>query len=228
MRADRLITTLLLLQSRGRLTARDLATELEVSERTVMRDMEALGAAGVPVYSIRGAGGGYEIWDGFRSQLTGLTAEEAAAIGLIGAPRTAAALGLGEARQRVELKLRQALPPHLRDESTELQNWFHDDEEVPTEPELARVLVDVRVAITRGRVITARTSLRSANSKALHPLGLVRKSGAWHLVALVMGRPEAFPLASLSDVRATGRTFERPASFDLAEFWQNRSTTGLI
>ena len=127
MRSSRLLSILLLLQTRRQLTARELAEELEVSLRTIYRDVEALAAAGVPVYADQGRAGGYRLVDGYRTKLTGLTEQEAAALFMVGMPGPAAALGLTEETSGAELKLLAALAPDQRDRAGRLKNRFHLD-----------------------------------------------------------------------------------------------------
>src|ERR671918_1006935 len=174
MRASRLVTLLLLLQNRGRLTAAELARELEVSERTIHRDVDALSEAGVPIYAERGPLGGVQLVDGYRTRLTGMTAEEAEALFLSGLPGPAAELGLGTVMTAARLKVLAALPPELRSRASRLverfhldaSGWFSVDEEAPHLPLLA-------AAVWQGRVVEI-SYVRdgSAVERRLEPLGV--------------------------------------------------------
>ncbi|MFJ8213192.1 helix-turn-helix transcriptional regulator [Streptomyces sp. NPDC096033] len=229
MRADRLLSLLLLLQSRGRMTAPELAAELEVSVRTVYRDVEALGASGVPVCVDRGPAGGYRLMDGYRTRLTGLTDAEAGSLFLAGAPGPARDLGLGAVVATARLKLEAALPAALADRARLVQDrfhldapaWFRDADPVPHLAEVARAVWEQRTLRAEYRRWSGELRLRE-----LHPLGLVLKGGIWYLVAGVAsmaGSPRTYRVSRLLAVAETGGTFERPAGFDLAAHWEESS-----
>jgi len=189
MRASRLLSLLLLLQTRGRMTAQQLANELEVSVRTVYRDVEALSAAGVPLYGDAGHGGGYQLLGGYRTRLTGLTAAEAEAEALFlsGLPGPAAELGLGSVLAAATLKLRAALPASLRENADRLSErfyldapgWYHRPEDVPYLPVVASAVWDRQVI----QVTYQRWKEPTEVTRRLEPHGLVLKAGIWYVVA---------------------------------------------
>jgi len=228
MRASRLLSVLLLLQTRGRMTAQQLANELEVSVRTVYRDMESLAAAGVPLYGDPGHDGGYRLVDGYRTRLTGLTSEEAEALSLAGLPGPAADLGLGTVLATAQLKLTAALPDELRDQTGEIRQRFHLDtsgwyaETDPT-PHLAAV-TDAVWRQHRVRIRYRRWKAPQEVTRTLEPYGLVLKSGRWYLVA---GRPEqvrTYRISQILWIEVLQDHFERPPGFDLAAHWQSYLT----
>jgi predicted DNA-binding transcriptional regulator YafY len=229
MRASRLISTLLLLQTRGRLTAQELADELEVSVRTVYRDVESLSAAGVPVYADRGPAGGYQLVDGYRTRLTGLTPDEAESLFLVGIPGPAAELGLGTVLAAAQLKLLAALPPELRSRAGRVRERFHLDapgwfRDADQPPHLAAIADAVwnqqRIRIRYDRWETHAGGARLNDvTRTLEPLGLVLKSGVWYLVALPAGQTRTYRVSRVLDLEALSEHFERPACFDLAEAW---------
>jgi predicted DNA-binding transcriptional regulator YafY len=225
MRASRLVSLLLLLQTRGQMTAADLARELEVSVRTVHRDVEALSESGVPIYAERGPHGGIRLVDGYRTRLTGLTAEEAEALFLSGLPGPAAELGLGTVVTAARLKVLAALPAELRGRATRLverfhldaAGWFQTGEPVPHLGELSEAVWGeqrVEVDYERGEGKVARV---------LDPLGLVLKAGVWYLVALADGEPRTYRVSRVTGVRVLDERFSRPARFDLPSFWAESS-----
>jgi len=217
MRADRVVSMMLLLESRGRMTAKQLAEELSVSRRTVMRDIEALGMAGVPIYSTRGRDGGFHIWEGFRSQLRGITAEEAAALSLLGTEELASQLGLGDAVGRVRLKIEQALTPELANEMATINQRFHHDAMPMRGEPPSKAIAFFEVAVRRRRVV--RTSTPDEAGIELHPLGIVLKAGEWFLVAELHGERLGFPIADLHTYATTGARFPYPEDFELRDWW---------
>ena len=221
MRASRLVQLLLFLQTRGRTTAAVLARELEVSERTIHRDVDALSAAGVPIYAERGPHGGIQLIDGYRTRLTGLTAEEAEAVFLSGLPGPAAELGLGTVVAAARLKILAALPSELRVRASRLverfhldaAGWFHASEEVPHLAALADAVWEAR----RVKLIYGRGDREV--DRSLDPLGLVLKAGVWYLVAASDGGVRTYRVSRVRTVIATGEPATRPADFDLAAYW---------
>lgn len=225
MRADRLLSLLLLLQSRGRMTAPELAAELEVSVRTVYRDVEALGAAGVPVAADRGPAGGYRLMDGYRTRLTGLTGAEATSLFLAGAPGPARDLGLAAALTSAQLKLRAALPATAAGRAARVQErfhldapaWFRDADPVPYLGAVAGAVWDQRVVRARYRRWAGEVE------RELRPLGLVLKGGIWYLLAGRAGDVRTYRVSRFLGVEVLDGTFDRPAGFSLAAHWAESS-----
>ncbi|MEU9836911.1 YafY family protein [Streptosporangium sp. NPDC048047] len=224
MRASRLLSLLLLLQTRGRMTATELARELEVSVRTVYRDVEALSSAGVPVYSDRGPAGGYRLLDGYRTRLNGLTAEEASSLFLAALPGPATQLGLGEVAANAELKLLAALPPEPRSHATRMRERFHLDvpgwyrgaDEAPFLAEVSEAVWDQRPL----RMTYRRWGPRDVERVA-EPYGLVLKGGSWYMVAAVGGgEPRTYRVSRIVSAEVLAGRFDRPAGFDLAAYWE--------
>src|SRR5437870_3876306 len=185
MRASRLVSVLLLLQSRGGQTAAELARELEVSVRTIHRDVDALSASGVPIYAERGPHGGIRLVEGYRTRLTGMTAEEAEALFLSGLPGPAAELGLGTAVAAAQLKVTAALPTELRSRASRLVERFHLDAGAwfsGNEPVPHLATVSEAVWASRRLEIAYRRD-DGAVSRVLEPLGIVLKAGIWYLIA---------------------------------------------
>lgn len=221
MRASRLVSLLLLLQTRQKMTATALAEELEVSLRTVYRDVEALGAAGVPVYAESGPGGGISLVDGYRTRLTGLTPEEAGTLFLAGVPGPAAQLGLGALLAAAQLKVLASLTPELATHASraaerfylDVPGWYQSAEDLPCLAPLADAVWSGRRAVLsyrhRDRVVR----------RTVDPLGLVLKGGTWYLVAAKRGSPRTFRVSRIRTLTVTDERFDRLDDFDLARYW---------
>lgn len=233
MRADRLLRLLHLLQRHGRLPARRLAEELEVSERTVLRDMEALSAAGVPVYLQRGRNGGCCLVEGYRTDVSGLTPAEAQALLFWSGGDAAGELGLGPELGRAVAKVAATVPAPSLDEADALasvlvvdrRRWFTAAEEVPLLPVL-------REAATAARRV--RLSYRAAGDadpavRTVDPYGLVENAGRWYLLAAHRGRPRMYRVSRIASARTLDEPARRPADLDLAAEWarlRDRLETG--
>lgn len=223
----------LLLQSRPSMTAAELARELEVSERTVTRDAQALSEAGVPVYADRGRAGGYRLVGGYRTRLTGLARGEAEALFLSGVPTALREMGLQDAASAARLKVSAALLPSLRDASRTAAQRFHlDAPDWFREPRTPGLLPAVADAVWDDRRVTARYRRGEEEAvRELEPYGLVLKAGVWYLCARVAG-PGAgsegsafrvYRVDRFTAVEAAGERFERDGGFDLPGFWQERA-----
>jgi predicted DNA-binding transcriptional regulator YafY len=216
MRASRLVTLLLLLQTRGRLTAAELARELEVSERTVHRDVDALSEAGVPIYAERGPHGGVQLVDGYRTRLTGMTADEAEALFLSGLPGPAAELGLGTVMTAARLKVLAALPGELRARASRLverfyldaAGWFRGAEPVPHLSTLAEGVWESR------RVTIEYERGDQSVGRVIDPLGLVLKAGIWYVVAVHEGQLRTYRVSRVTGAAIGDEQFERPRDFE--------------
>jgi predicted DNA-binding transcriptional regulator YafY len=221
VRASRLVSFLLLLQARGQLTAAELAERLEVSERTVQRDAQALAAAGVPIASVRGPAGGYRLERGYRTRLTGLDAVEAEAL-FVG---PAAELGLGRELAAARLKLLASLPAELQERASraaqlfhvDARGWFREEDRVPHLPVVA-------AALWRGRRLDMRyREGATVVSRRVDPLGLVLKAGVWYLLARRRGEERVYRVSRIVTAGERSEDCERDADFDLAAAWSSRS-----
>jgi predicted DNA-binding transcriptional regulator YafY len=223
-----LVSLLLLLQARGRLTAEQLADELEVSVRTIYRDLEALSAAGVPVYAEPGRHGGCRLVDGYRTRLTGLTTKEAEALFAAGVPGPVGDLGLGTVLGAARLKLLAALPEDLAERASlaaqrfhvDAPGWFRASRREPHLGALAAAVWEDR----RVDVLYRHPGDDPPAPRALDPLGLVCKAGTWYLVARRDGELRTYRVSRIVELTVRDEQFDRPAAFDLAVFWSDAVT----
>jgi predicted DNA-binding transcriptional regulator YafY len=229
MRADRLLSILLLLQVHRRLTARDLARRLEVSERTIHRDMEALSGAGVPVTAARGARGGWALLEGYRTNLTGLNEAEIQALFLTRPPRLLADLGLDKAAEAALIKLLAALPSMHRRGAQDVRQRIHVDTAGWRQPEEAvPLLPTLQEAIWLERKLRFTYERGDGGVERLvDPLGLVAKGSIWYLVAAVAGDLRTYRVSRMQQATVLDEPCARPPDFDLAAYWE-RSTASFI
>lgn len=226
MRADRLLSIVMLLQARGKMTSSELAEKLEVSRRTVLRDLDALSTAGVPLYAEGGHGGGITLDDGYRTSLTGLKESEVRALFVAGDQGLLRDIGLGDAADAMQRKLSAALPEAHREAVDRLRQriyidprwWWHDDSEQPFWRELQdAVQQDRRICITyenyQGELA----------ERELAPYSLVAKSGYWYLVALHADALKTYRVSRIHALTVLTETFVRDPAFDLSEYWRTHS-----
>lgn len=222
MRADRLLSILMLLQARGRMTARALAQELEVSERTIYRDMDALSVAGVPVYTERGPGGGCQLIEDYQTRLTGLTDSEVQALAMLQTPRPLQELGLGAPLRAAMLKVLASLPDARRDDDARVR--LHVDpepwsaEERPAVPLLSMVY---EALVQQRRLRISRLApFGSAVVRVVDPYGLVAKAGRWYLVCGDGGHTQTRRIDHLLEATPLDEPAIVPPDFDLAAHWE--------
>ncbi|HLG76625.1 MAG TPA: HTH domain-containing protein [Ktedonobacteraceae bacterium] len=218
MRADRLLSLLLLLQTRGRMTAQALAEYLEVSERTIYRDIEALSFAGIPLYSEHGPGGGYELLDGYQTRLNGLTIQEVRALFLLSISTPLADLGLDQTLEDAFLKLSAALPAPSREQAAQVRQRIYMDTAQPAHS--GRVISHlgcIQEAIWND--CTLRLTYQGYYRRFFDPYGLVSRHGTWYLVGASAGMIHVVHVAHIRAAELTERHFTRPAEFDLVTYW---------
>ncbi|MBL8222737.1 MAG: YafY family transcriptional regulator, partial [Bryobacterales bacterium] len=224
MRADRLVSILLLLQSNRRLTAGELARRLEVSERTILRDMDALTLSGVPVTAERGVGGGWRLVAPYQTKLNGLTPAEIQSLFIARPPRLLADLGLGAAATAAWIKLQAALPGGMREQAEfvrqrilfDTRGWRDSGEPGPELP----VLLD---ALWRGRQLRFHyeRALGDSGSRTVHPVGLVARNNIWYLVTWNEAEHRTYRVSRMREACALEEPAQRPEPFDLAEYWEH-------
>lgn len=224
MRADRLLAIVDLLRRHGRMSAAELARRLEVTPRTVMRDLDSLSTMGVPVYSERGRAGGYRLLPGFRPPAEDLTAEETRALLLPGGPGVAEALGLGDTFARAVRRLASGLPEsHLREVGELLDRLVIDPRGwggVVRHPAALGVVFDAVQQDRRIRVDYRSRGAERWSRRTLDPYGLVLGGSTWYLLAAHRGRPRTYRISRMQRVEVLAEAVRRPAQLDLQQAWQ--------
>ena len=222
MRADRLISLLMILQARGRVAAEDLAAELEVSVRTIYRDLDALSAAGIPVYAERGVGGGCALVEEYRAGLSALTEAEVRSLFLLSTPEPLVALGMGQTLKTAYHKLTAAFPGLQVGQGQapprvflDWAGWRHHLA-APHLPLVYRAVCENRRLVIQYTLLN-----RMPVQQTVDPFGLVAKAGAWYLIFRVNGKMDWRLVTGLEDVRLSGESFTLPPGFDLEAFWKS-------
>lgn len=224
MRADRLISILLLLQNKGKLTTRELAKELEVTERTIHRDMEALSAAGIPVVAERGKAGGWRLLKQYRTNLTGLKANEIKSLLISPSFQLLTDLGLTKDWYEARQKILASIPSSLQKNADHVWNRIHVDtsawRQSTEKMESFKVL---QQAIWEERILQIKYERADGEcvERIVNPLGLVAKGSTWYLIALSNGKIRNYRASRMRSVILLSETFTRPVDFDLAQYWNN-------
>jgi predicted DNA-binding transcriptional regulator YafY len=223
MRADRLLSLLMLLETHGKMTARQLAEELEVSERTIYRDIVALNTSGVPIYTEDGPGGGISLVEEYKTDLTGLNADEVRALSMLNIPEPLVKLGVGRELKAALLKLSASLPSTSRENEARTRQrihldaswWYEREEPVPHLSTIQQALFQER------KLQLTWKGFKTNIEQVLDPYGLVAKSNTWYLVA---GGQDHVRVLRVSKIVASQRleeTFEYPQEFNLPAFWKS-------
>lgn len=223
MRADRLLALLMLLQTQGRLSARRLAAELEVSERTIYRDIDALSIAGIPVYGESGPAGGFALLDSYRTSLTGLSSGEVHALFMLNIPAPLAELGISQELRAALLKVAAALPGDHREDAQQVRQrlfvdsvgWEYGEEGVP----FLHIIYEAVWQDRRLLIAYQVGPLGIAIEQEVEPYGLVAKAGLWYLVYARRGDIRVIRVSALRAARPLAEPFTRPVAFDLVRFW---------
>lgn len=223
MRADRLLSILLILQNKGHQTAKELAVELEVSERTIYRDMDALSSAGVPVYAERGPGGGCYLLESYRTELTGLTRDEISALFMLTIPTPLVDLGLDQDLRAAYRKLSAALPEVFLHERMKIQERIHlDPSNWSTKEQNTPHLNTIQQGLRDNHKIQLayRLAFGAQVNHLIDPYGLVAKENSWYLIFSRDGVISVVRLSDILEAKLLEGRFTLPAEFNLVEFWQ--------
>ncbi|MCG7344727.1 YafY family transcriptional regulator [Sporosarcina sp. ACRSL] len=223
MRADRLMNIMILLQNRGKMTAKELANELEVSDRTILRDMDALSTAGVPIVSDRGKEGGWRLLDNFRSKLSGLNKDDIKTLFLFPSRKLLEDIGLNSQALDTRQKLLAAIPGTFRDEAQAMWERIHIDSGTWRQSkEKVQALKTVQQAVWESKKLKIYYEQADGEQKErlIEPLGLVAKGNRWYLVASRNGELRNYRVSRIHNVEVLNETFSRPLNFNLAAYWE--------
>lgn len=223
MRADRLMNIMILLQSRGKMTAKQLAHELEVSDRTILRDMDALSNAGIPIVADRGKEGGWSLLDNFRSKLSGLNIDDIKSLFLFPSGKLLEDLGLNIQALDTRQKLLAAIPGTFRDEAQAMWERIHIDSSTWRQSkEKVHALKTVQQAVWESKKLKIYYEQADGEQKErlIEPLGLVAKGNRWYLVALRNGELRNYRVSRIHTAKVENETFRRPFDFNLADYWE--------